>query len=87
MDVHIFVGAFLTISFVAVVWATTRITTRLIKARVCTSKLEYRRHLLEFERKRHQDMMFMRREQMEKMSIPFSGLGPRNKNDDPDQQH
>lgn len=88
MDVHIFVGAFLTICFVAVVWGTTRIVTKLIEAKVCTAQIDQAQRVTEFQRKQHQDMVSLRREQMERMSnFPFNGMGPRTRNDDPDQSH
>ncbi len=88
MDVHIYFGIYATICFVAVVWGITRVWTKQIEAKVCTSQLEHAGRVLEFQRKQHQDMVFFRREQMERMAnFPFNGMGPRTRNDDPDQSH
>ncbi len=83
---HIFFGLFATIGFVAIVWGATRIITKWFEAKVCMSQIEFGQRQLEFQRKQHQDMVFFRREQLDRMGMPFSGLGPRSRND-PDQQH
>lgn len=83
---HIFFGLFIAIDFIAVVWGATRIITKWLEAKVCMSQLEFGEHQLEFQRKQHQDMVFFRREQLDRMGTPFHGMGPRSRND-PDQQH
>lgn len=57
-----------TFSFIAVVWCITRITTKWLEARVCTAQNALSTQQLQFAQKQHQDMLTMRREQMDLMS-------------------